>query len=137
MFQGSHQYGRETDRDHLRNADLGGAWTCECVALFIYLFIFYERAALGGGALPDFFFSVLFPCSADHERDWPPCKVVFFGLGTNALNVRNNNNNNNNHCVPRWSALAGFCSTGELTCCEALIMSSTSCLCLIKFIFHV
>ena len=19
-----------------------------------------------------------FPCSADHERDWPPCKVVFF-----------------------------------------------------------
>ena len=35
-----------------------------------------------------------FPCSADHERDWPPCKVVFFGLATNALNVRNNNNNN-------------------------------------------
>ena len=20
-----------------------------------------------------------FPCSADHERDWPPCKVVFSG----------------------------------------------------------
>ena len=38
--------------------------------------------------LPDFFF---FSCSADHERDWPPCKVVFFGLATNALNVRNNN----------------------------------------------
>ena len=37
-----------------------------------------------------------FPCSADHEQDWPPCKVVFFGLATNALNVRNNNNNNNN-----------------------------------------
>ena len=34
-----------------------------------------------------FFF--FFPCSADHERDWPPCKVVFFGLATNALNVRN------------------------------------------------
>ena len=34
-----------------------------------------------------------FPCSAGHERDWPPCKVVFFGLTTNALNVRNNNNN--------------------------------------------
>ena len=31
-----------------------------------------------------------FPCSADHERDWPPCKVVFFGLATNTLNVRNN-----------------------------------------------
>ena len=38
-----------------------------------------------------------FPCSADHERDWSPCKVVFFGLATNALNVRNNNNNNNNN----------------------------------------
>ena len=34
-------------------------------------------------------------CSVDHERDWPPCKVlvVFFGLATNALNVRNNENN--------------------------------------------
>ena len=40
-----------------------------------------------------------FPCSADHERDWPPCKVVFFGLATNALNVRNNNNNNNAVCM--------------------------------------
>ena len=30
--------------------------------------------------------------SADHERDWPPCKVVFFGFATNALNVSNNNN---------------------------------------------
>ena len=49
----------------------------------------------GGGALPDFFF-FFFSCSADHERDWPPCKRVFFGLATNALNVRNNNNNNNN-----------------------------------------
>ena len=34
-----------------------------------------------------------FPCSADHERDWPSCKVVFFGLATNTLNVRNNSNN--------------------------------------------
>ena len=47
----------------------------------------------GGGALPDFLFLSFFPCSADHERDWPPCKVVFFGLATNALNVRNINNN--------------------------------------------
>ena len=38
-----------------------------------------------GGALPDFLF-LYFPCSADHERDWPPCEVVFFGLATNALN---------------------------------------------------
>ena len=24
--------------------------------------------------LPDFLFLFPFPCSADHERDWPPCK---------------------------------------------------------------
>ena len=24
-----------------------------------------------------FFFFSFFPCSADHERDWPPCKEVF------------------------------------------------------------
>ena len=31
----------------------------------------------GGGyaARLDLLFS--FPCSADHERDWPPCKVIF------------------------------------------------------------
>ena len=52
-----------------------------------------------------------FPCSADHERDWPPCKVVFFGLATNALNVRNNNNNNNCSTEPRHllrQSIAGF-----------------------------
>ena len=56
----------------------------------------------GGGvggecALPDFLFFNFFPCSADHERDWPPCKVFFSWLAINALNVRNNNNNNNNN----------------------------------------
>ena len=59
----------------------------------MYIFSFFfppERAAWGGG-LPDFFFS-FFPCPTDHERDWPPCKVVFFGLANNTLNVRNNNN---------------------------------------------
>ena len=44
----------------------------------------------GGGALPDFFF-FFSPCSADHERDWSPCKVEFSGLATNTLNVRDNN----------------------------------------------
>ena len=51
----------------------------------------------GGGVRCQTFSFSFFPCSADHERDWPPCKVVFFGLATNALNVRNNNNNNNFH----------------------------------------
>ena len=64
---------------------------------FIFYFYFLRtssaRGRVGGGALPDIFF--FFPCSADHERDWPSCKVVFFGLATNALNVRNNNSNNN------------------------------------------
>ena len=48
----------------------------------------------GGGYAARLFLLFSFPCSADHERDWTPCKVVFFGLATNALNVRNNNNNN-------------------------------------------
>ena len=55
----------------------------------IYYFFSYFS-----GALPDFFPPFFFPCSADHERDWPPCKKnVFLGLAINALNVRNNNNN--------------------------------------------
>ena len=72
---------------------------------FILFFSPNEHLGWGGGgggegeALPDFFF--FFPCSADHERDWPPCEVVFFGLATNALNVRNKNNNNNNKYTVR------------------------------------
>ena len=62
--------------------------------LFFNFFLRTSSARGGGGALPDFFFLFLFPWSADHEWDWPPCEVVFFGLATNALNVRNNNNNN-------------------------------------------
>ena len=44
---------------------------------------------MGGGALPDFLL-LSFTCSAGHEGNRPPCKVVFFGLATNTLNVRNN-----------------------------------------------
>ena len=64
------------------------------------IFLFSERAARargggGGRRCQNFLFFIFFPCSADHKRDWPPCKVDFFGLATNALNVRNNSNNNN------------------------------------------
>ena len=46
----------------------------------------------GGGYVARLFLLFSFPCSADHERDWPPCKVdLKFGLATNTLNVRNNN----------------------------------------------
>ena len=48
-----------------------------------FYFIFSERAAWGG-ELPDFLF-ILLSSSADQERGWPPCKVVFFGLATNTL----------------------------------------------------
>ena len=46
--------------------------------------------------LPDFSFCSLFPVQqttsgTGHRVN----KVVFFGLATNTLNVRNNNNNNN------------------------------------------
>ena len=46
----------------------------------------------GGGYAARLFLLFSFPCSADHERDWPPCKVVFFGLATNTLNARNKQN---------------------------------------------
>ena len=70
--------------------------------IFLFYFILFfspneQRAGGGGGVRCQTFSFSFFPCSADHERDWPPCKVVFFGLATNALNVRNNNNNNNNN----------------------------------------
>ena len=46
-----------------------------------FYFIFSERAVwgVGGGVLPEFFLLLSFPCSANHEWDWPPCKVVFSG----------------------------------------------------------
>ena len=31
----------------------------------------------GGGYAARLFMLFSFPCSADHKRDWPPCKVVF------------------------------------------------------------
>ena len=66
--------------------------------MIFFLIIFLRTSSalggggVGGGAARRFFLS-FFPCSADHERDWPPCKVVSFGLlATNAVNMRNNNN---------------------------------------------
>ena len=56
----------------------------------------------GGGALPD------------HELDWPPCKVVFFGLATNALDVKNIKNNKTRGLS--WILIGfpnGVCSIGE------------------------
>ena len=49
----------------------------------------------GGEECATRLFSMLFPCSADHEQqDWPPCKVGFSGWQPiNTLDVRNNNNN--------------------------------------------
>ena len=61
----------------------------------MYVCMYGHRGGGGGGVRCQTFSFSFFPCSADHERDWPPCKVVFFGLATNALNVRNNSNNNN------------------------------------------
>ena len=63
----------------------------------MFYFLFFSpneqraRGGGGGGGAARLFLFSFFPCSADHERDWPPCTVVFFGLATNALNVRNNN----------------------------------------------
>ena len=55
------------------------------------IFYFYFFSERGGGAHQTFFFFVsLF---SRPRAGLATCKVVFFGLATNALNVRNNNNN--------------------------------------------
>ena len=65
-------YGREIDRDLRRS--------CRCVACFFTLF-FLRTSSMGGwgGMLPYLFLLFSSPCSADHERDWSPCKVVISG----------------------------------------------------------
>ena len=96
--------------------------------VIFYFLIFFLRTSSargGGGGGAARLFSFFFPCSADHERDWPPCKVVFFGLATNALNVRNNNNNNNNNICydpgyPNSSVniFLAYCEQSELLICK-------------------
>ena len=49
-----------------------------------YIYIFLRTSSVvggggGGGYAARLFLLFSFPCSADHERDWPPCKVVFSG----------------------------------------------------------
>ena len=46
----------------------------------------------GGGGAARLIILFYFLFSRPRE-DWPPYKVVFFGLATNTLNVRNNTNN--------------------------------------------
>ena len=63
-----------------------------------FYFIFSERAAFGGGrggALPDFPFLLYFPCSADHERDWPPPYKIkyFFRVGNQYAECEKQQNN--------------------------------------------
>ena len=47
--------------------------------IFILFCFLTSSVGGGGGMLPDFFLLFSFPGSADDERDWPPCKVVFSG----------------------------------------------------------
>ncbi|CAN0337065.1 unnamed protein product, partial [Ascophyllum nodosum] len=68
----------------------GSTLDAPVIFYFYFYFLRTSSARRGRGRAARLSFS-FFPCSADHERDWPQCKVVFFGLATNALNVRNNN----------------------------------------------
>ena len=48
-------------------------------------FIYFLRTSSvggGGGYAARLFILFFLPCSANHERDWPPCKVAFFRLAT-------------------------------------------------------
>ena len=58
----------------------------------VCMFIVYSGGGGGGGTVILFFF--FFSLFSRPQAGVTPCKVVFFGLATNALNVRNNNNNN-------------------------------------------
>ena len=50
----------------------------------IFILFFLRTSSVGGdeggGCAARLFLLFSFPCSADHERDWPPCKVAFSGL---------------------------------------------------------
>ena len=47
---------------------------------FLLVHIFFLRTSIvGGGGAARLFLLSFFPCSADHERDWLTCKVVFSG----------------------------------------------------------
>ena len=84
-----------------------------------------QRAGGGGGVRCQTFSFSFFPCSADHERDWPPCKVVFFGLATNALNVRNNNNNNNKEIRDVALLIGVASSVRHCVCCSVVHLLTT------------
>ena len=78
--------GCETDRDHLlRNACVAPRHVDASRDLFFifYFFLRTNSAGVGGGERCQTFYFSFFPFSADHEREWPSCKVVFFGLATN------------------------------------------------------
>ena len=60
----------------------------------------------GGGGGAARLFLAPFPCLADHERDSPPCQVVFFGLATNTRKVRRHPN------ILTFPPLTGGCSEG-------------------------
>ena len=46
---------------------------------FFFFFFLRTSSARGGGGAAILFLFLFFSCSADHERDWPPCKVGFSG----------------------------------------------------------
>ena len=48
-----------------------------CVLFCFILFLQYEQRE--GEDAARLLIFVLLPCSADRERDWPPCKVAFSG----------------------------------------------------------
>ena len=73
-----------------------------CRVILFYLFSPNEQCGgWGGGMLPDFLFCSIFPVQQTTSGIGHRVKylIVFFGLATNTLNVRNNDNHNNNNNV--------------------------------------
>ena len=53
--------------------------------IFYFYFLRTSSAGAGGGGRGRYQTFFFFPCSADHERDWPPCKKVVFWVGNNMI----------------------------------------------------
>ena len=84
--------------DELKKSGTGARRTETCVVPrhvdvsrdFYFVFVRTSSVGGGGGRFSLFFY---FSCLADHERDWPVCKVVFRVANQYVEYVRNNNIN--------------------------------------------
>ena len=83
-------------------------------------FIYFLRTSSvgdgGGGVCYQAFLLFSFPCSADHNRDWPPCKVVFSGWQPNGKSL-----SWMGLTRERWCCTRGLVSRLDMNTCQTSI----------------